>query len=100
MSVPALEYYVVKVVLKGLLVLLLLLLLLQLVVRLGAGAATPFVRRVVSVVPLLLVLAVEVSGFAGGQLHPCKCWWNKGGGALEHPRGCSRGQVAPSIQTL
>lgn len=70
--VPAVEDFVVKVVLEGLAVLHLLLLLLQLVVRLGAGAAAPPRGGLVGVVPLLLVLAVQVGRLAGRQLHPCR----------------------------
>lgn len=108
--VPALKYCVVKVVLKGLAVRNLLQLLLQLVVCLGAGAAAPPGGRLVGVVPLLLVLAVQVGRLSGRKLHACERCWDEVGGVLErHRRGgvvrgggvaARSGRVAPSIQTL
>lgn len=61
-----------KVVLEGLAVLYLFLLLLQLIVRLGAGTAPAPRGGLIRVVPLLLVLAVQVGGFTGWQLHSCR----------------------------
>lgn len=68
-----------KVVLEGLAVQDLLLLLLQLIVRLGTGAAAPPRGGLISVVPLLLVLTVQVGRLAGRQLHPCS-----GGAKIEY----------------
>lgn len=69
---PALEDFVVEVVLKGLAELDLFLLLLQLAVRLGALAALPPRGGLVRVVPLLLVLDVLVRRHARRQLCGCE----------------------------